>query len=345
MLKAIKIIAISIYAVCGGLLILFAIPSVGWKALEVATGSMTPAIPQGSLVIIHKVSPMTLKVGNVVTYIDPYNTKLTITHRIIKVTTKSGLPAFVTKGDANKVADREILGGNVVGKVEWHVPHLGNILSYLHKPLGLVVIIFIPALFIIFEECRRLARSLRAPPEVTSSSAEQSVGLSASAAVEPAPVETDATVTSASLPPRSASRRAVQPSGNTLDLRHTKPIKPIRHLVVLAVVSLLAVRATYAMLNTSVTLATSSISTVKLPTGTTGGNTSCKGTVIITNTGPGSKNKVTCVTKTSTSTSTTNITNITNVNAQSASSGSSNGSSGTAGNGSSTSTGVTNTNK
>ena len=99
-LRIAKYSALSIYALSGIMLLVFLVPKTGWKALSVATGSMTPAVPQGSLVIIHHVDPHTLRVGDVVTYIDPYNTKETITHRVVTVTHSGSIPAFVTKGGA-----------------------------------------------------------------------------------------------------------------------------------------------------------------------------------------------------------------------------------------------------
>lgn len=167
-LKLFKSLIIGIYVVSGVLLAVFLIPKTGWKALSVATSSMSPVIPQGSLVIIHQVPPRSLKVGDVVTYINPANTKQTITHRIVATGTELGLPAFTTKGDANNAVDRQILGGNVVGKVVWHVPKLGTLTSWLRKPLGFALIIILPAILIIIDEIRLLVRRLKEadePPE------------------------------------------------------------------------------------------------------------------------------------------------------------------------------------
>src|SRR5579871_6491312 len=155
-LKTLKYISRGIYVLAGVLLVLFLVPQTGYKALTVQTGSMRPAIPQGSLVIDQKPDIKTLNVGDVVTYINPYNTKQTITHRIVRTETKSGLPAFVTKGDANASPDREILGGNVVGRVVFHVPYVGTGINWLRTPWGLILLIFIPGILIITDESRRM---------------------------------------------------------------------------------------------------------------------------------------------------------------------------------------------
>lgn len=159
-LRIVKYGAISIYAICGIMLLVFLVPKTGWKALNVATGSMTPAIPQGSLVIIHHTNPHTLRVGDVVTYIDPYNTKETITHRIVTVTHNGSIIAFITKGDANQTPDKEILGGNVVGVVVYHAPRAGRVLAWARRPIGLILLVIIPGLLIIIDEIRLMVKTL-----------------------------------------------------------------------------------------------------------------------------------------------------------------------------------------
>src|SRR5665213_74097 len=116
-------LTIAFFAVCCGAVLLFNWGSLGWKALSVPTGSMRPTIPPGSLVLMHSVPLSTLKVGDVITYTNPINMRSTITHRIVKTYKIDGkIPAFVTKGDANHISDRPIVGGMVQGKAIWHVP-------------------------------------------------------------------------------------------------------------------------------------------------------------------------------------------------------------------------------
>ena len=64
-------LSVTILAVCCVALLMFGISMTGWKALSVPTGSMRPAIPPGSLVLVHRVSISSLKVGDVITYINP----------------------------------------------------------------------------------------------------------------------------------------------------------------------------------------------------------------------------------------------------------------------------------
>jgi signal peptidase I len=165
LLSAVKYLVLASYVVAGLLLVVFALPSTGWKALTVLTGSMRPTITPGSLVFVHRVPNRSLRVGDVITYINPRNTAQTITHRITETREDHGLPAFVTQGDANPVADPQILGGNVVGRVVWHVPYLGTVVGWTKSPLGLVLLLGLPALLIIIDEVRLLVRRLSEAPK------------------------------------------------------------------------------------------------------------------------------------------------------------------------------------
>jgi signal peptidase I len=163
LLAAFKYIGISIYLICGFMLVVLLLPWTGWKALVVATPSMTPAIGVGELVLVRSIPPSQLQIGDVVTYINPNNPKQKITHRIISKDIKydGRIPVFVTKGDANKIPDAEIVGGNVVGKVVLHNLWLGRLVRAMQSPWGLIALVGLPAAVIIWDESRRLRRALR----------------------------------------------------------------------------------------------------------------------------------------------------------------------------------------
>lgn len=151
-------ISIALLTLVGSAMLLCSWSATGWKILAVPTASMHPAIPQNSLVLTHKVASSSLKVGDVITYVNPLDGRQTISHRIIKKYVIAGkVPAFVTEGDANKVADVPITEGSVVGKVVWHVPHIGSWLLWAKKPIALLPLIYLPALLLMAEEVKRLS--------------------------------------------------------------------------------------------------------------------------------------------------------------------------------------------
>jgi signal peptidase I len=123
---------------------------------------MRPAIPLGSLVLVHSVPISSLKVGDVITYINPLDPKTTLSHRIVKEYRVDGkIPAFVTKGDANKFDDVPITEGSVEGRVIWHIPDVGNWLLDVKQPIVILPVIWAASLLIMGDEVIRLRDYLR----------------------------------------------------------------------------------------------------------------------------------------------------------------------------------------
>lgn len=159
-LTAAKYLLVAGYLLCGVALAVFLLPKTGWRALNILTGSMRPAVPQGSLVIIHNVPTRDIHPGDVITFINPVNAKQTITHRVVETKTVASLPGFVTRGDANNSDDQPILAGNVVGKVVWHAPNIGHWLNTARKPIWVILLVAIPGILIIIDELRILVHTL-----------------------------------------------------------------------------------------------------------------------------------------------------------------------------------------
>jgi signal peptidase len=111
-------------------------------ALTVLTGSMTPDIPVGSVVIDRPVDPGTLHVGDVATYQKARGVNEYITHRIVKIDTSTTPTSFIFKGDANRGPDMTAVpSGAIRGKVWFHVPYLGSIRDSLGGALGRTLLI------------------------------------------------------------------------------------------------------------------------------------------------------------------------------------------------------------
>jgi len=113
-------------AICGvGLLVAtIVIPNmVGATPLTMSTGSMAPAYPTGSVVVVKPVDGADVDVGEVVTFQaisgDPNSV---YTHRVISRSVTSAGVELVTKGDANPSADKPILAEQVLGRVIYSLP-------------------------------------------------------------------------------------------------------------------------------------------------------------------------------------------------------------------------------
>ena len=131
-------------------------------ALTVLTGSMTPDIPVGSVVIERPVDPGTLKVGDIATYQKAPGVNEYITHRIIKIDTATNPATFTFKGDANRGPDiTPVPAGAIRGKVWFHVPYLGSLRDSIGGPLGRVVVIAVVVLMLGGYSVRQIRESLR----------------------------------------------------------------------------------------------------------------------------------------------------------------------------------------
>jgi len=118
----------------------------GVTSMIVLSGSMSGDAPDhievGDLIITKSVEPETLKVGDVITYMEQGTTA--VTHRIIAINDDG---SFKTKGDANNAEDREpVLPEKVIGKFVFRIPKLGDVAMFAQTPFGMMVFIGIPLL-------------------------------------------------------------------------------------------------------------------------------------------------------------------------------------------------------
>ena len=112
------------------------------QAMTVLTGSMTPGIPVGSVVVVRPVDPGTLEVGDVATYQKEKDQAVFVTHRIIEIDSSTRPTTYVFKGDANRGPDLEpIVPDRIIGKVWFHVPYLGTIRDGLKGSGGVTLLV------------------------------------------------------------------------------------------------------------------------------------------------------------------------------------------------------------
>jgi signal peptidase len=124
--------------VVGALAVVVVIPrATQSQAMTVLTGSMTPGIPVGSVVMVRPVDTGTLRVGDVATYQSEPGKPVYVTHRILKIDSSTTPTSFIFKGDANRGADITPVSAKAIrGEVWFHVPYLGAIRDGLHGKGG-----------------------------------------------------------------------------------------------------------------------------------------------------------------------------------------------------------------
>jgi len=127
----------------------------------VLSGSMEPAIPVGSIVLIKPVDIENLKSGDVICY--RASDTMLVTHRIIEVK-ESG---FVTQGDANEEADiKTVNNREVVGSVVLTVPFIGYLGSFVRTPIGFLLLLVLPACVVIMIELRSIIAQKKGRPSL-----------------------------------------------------------------------------------------------------------------------------------------------------------------------------------
>ncbi len=118
-----------------------------YRAFEVLSGSMEPAIPVGSEVIDVQVPGDRIAVGDVITYPHPRLPGAYVTHRVVTVDRIAGVPQFTTRGDANGAPDPwRVSGAGGVLKVVVHVPYAGYPLGWLASPAARLILVGLLAL-------------------------------------------------------------------------------------------------------------------------------------------------------------------------------------------------------
>lgn len=112
----------------------------------ILTGSMEPAMPPGTLVVVKPVKADEITTGSVITYQIKSGDPTVVTHRVTSV----GLDArgelrFVTKGDANTAPDRDqVRPVQIKGERWYYVPYLGYVTSLItgeQRQIGLMIVV------------------------------------------------------------------------------------------------------------------------------------------------------------------------------------------------------------
>lgn len=123
----------------------------GYELRVVKSGSMEPAIPTGSLVLITPAE--SYEVGDVVTYHTGAAGSIPVTHRIMRKTVGEQQTYYATQGDANEDMDPSpVPHPRVIGRVSQHLPFIGYAIEFARTPLGFALLIGIPAAMIILDE-------------------------------------------------------------------------------------------------------------------------------------------------------------------------------------------------
>lgn len=127
-----------------------------FNAFVIVSQSMVPNIKVNDAVVIKRIEPEDLKIGDIITFssTDPNYVGLIVTHRIVgKELSQNGDYIFRTKGDNNNVEDSALVHEDkIYGKVFLKIPKLGYVRYILTTKKGFVLFIIFPTIcFVIFD--------------------------------------------------------------------------------------------------------------------------------------------------------------------------------------------------
>ncbi len=137
------------------------VPSVfGYSFMQVATGSMEPTIPTGSVIIVQQTEAAQIKVGDVITFYSPDPTikDLPNTHRVTAISADSGAPVFTTRGDAGFEDDPyPVPADRLIGVYKLHFS-IGKLSEIMHSKAFFFLAMLIPICAVISVEFLRVKK-------------------------------------------------------------------------------------------------------------------------------------------------------------------------------------------
>lgn len=113
--------------------------------------SMYPAFITGDIIIVQRVNPSDLKVGDVIVFNRPYS-DAPIVHRIIQIINEDGVLEFRVKGDFNQIPDFYLVKeGDVLGKwTGYKIQLVGVVILLAQTSIGKIVLISLFVLYVAY---------------------------------------------------------------------------------------------------------------------------------------------------------------------------------------------------
>ena len=122
----------------------------GYKNFIVLTGSMEPILHKGDIVIIKETKE--IKENDIISFKEKNSV---VTHRVIEVKNEDNKDYYITKGDANSGADTSLLSlEDIEGKYCFKIPFVGNIILFLQKPLGIIILFAMLVIFFVISSLK-----------------------------------------------------------------------------------------------------------------------------------------------------------------------------------------------
>jgi len=113
------------------------------RIIVMASSSMRPSLEPGDAVLLVKVKPEEIRVGDIISYIKvvPFASVQIVTHRVVEANDYGDFYSFKTKGDANPNPDSwDVAPKEIMGKAVIVIPKLGYILYHIRANLAAIAL-------------------------------------------------------------------------------------------------------------------------------------------------------------------------------------------------------------
>lgn len=130
------------------------VPSIGkYIPMIVTTNSMETTINGGDLIVSKKIDASEVDEDDVISFWDPNQNNVIVTHRVNKKYVENGITYFETKGDANEDPDSTpVSEEKVLGIYIGRIRHIGNVAMFLQSTNGLIFCLLIPLIIILIAD-------------------------------------------------------------------------------------------------------------------------------------------------------------------------------------------------
>ncbi|MBR0384935.1 MAG: signal peptidase I [Erysipelotrichaceae bacterium] len=119
------------------LLIMLIPAALGYRSYSIVSPSMAPAIPEGSMVYVKGCQPETVEEGEIIAFT---RRGITVVHRV-KMNDEAN-PRFITKGDANSIADPDpVPYSQLIGSMAFHLPQMGSVMTVMFSLGGKIAML------------------------------------------------------------------------------------------------------------------------------------------------------------------------------------------------------------
>lgn len=141
----------------------------GYRVYAIVTSSMEPTLKVGDVILVKKVNPNKIKIGDIVTYngMESDFAGKIITHQVKDISKEKDERKnkerliFYTKGTTNNMVDPAVYEEQLCGKVIYKFKILSFISRIIRSKFGYILLVFIPLVIIFVKEMITIKSKLK----------------------------------------------------------------------------------------------------------------------------------------------------------------------------------------